>query len=422
MDEGSADVDNRPGWARRLRAERLGRGWSQADAVRALRAHADRPLPEPSSLMRNWKRWEAGGTEPDSFHKALIAQTFGTVTGAFFPRQHRSDDNTGVLGTAGMDTHELLARLRASDVSPATLEAVRLTADRLCCAYQYMPSAQLLAESRAWLQRITGLLDRRLTLSQHQEVLTLAGWVALLTGCVEYDIGQRGRAEATRRAALSLGQESGNADIIGWAYEMRAWYALTQGDLRGAITAAECGENAASGRGVAVQLAAQRAKASARLGDRRQVERALEQGRSLLESRPHPDNLDNHFVVDPAKFDYYAMDGYRVVGDDRRAGLYADEVIRASSGADGAARHPMRLAEARLTLGVLAARGGDLDSAVAHGLDALGGDRRSLPSLLLVSQELTGLIQGRYAGAAQATTFLAAVDGARAEVAVNARG
>lgn len=44
-------------------------------------------------------------------------------------------------------------------------------------------------------------------------------------------------------------------------HEMRAWYALTQGNYRGAIQAASAGEEAAPSHGVAVQLLAQRAKA-----------------------------------------------------------------------------------------------------------------------------------------------------------------
>jgi hypothetical protein len=46
-------------------------------------------------------------------------------------------------------------------------------------------------------------------------------------------------------------------------------------------------------------------KAWARLGDRRQTEVALDQGRSILAWPPY---RDNHFMVDPAKFDLYAMD------------------------------------------------------------------------------------------------------------------
>lgn len=396
--------DDRPAWAQRIRAERTAHGWSQADAVRALQANADVTLPEQSSLVRNWKRWEAGDTEPDDFYKALIAKTFGTVTAAFFPRRRSTDDD--LLRETGMETLEIISRLRASDVSQPTLDALRVTADQLCCEYPFMDSAQLQVEGRAWLRRITGLLDRRLTLAQHREILTLAGWVALLVGCVEYDMGQRGQAEATRKAALTLGQEADNADVIGWAHEMRAWYALTQGDYRSAIAAAKAGEDAAPGRTVSVQLAGQRAKAWARIGDRRQVELALEQGRALLESLPYPEDLNHHFVVDPAKFDFYAMDGYRLVGENRFAEVYATEVIRSSTEPDGTESKPMRAAEAKLTLGVLAARAGDLEGAIAYGEQALSGQRKSLPSLLMVSSELTDMLRRRFADAPQALEFI----------------
>ncbi|MEH1164633.1 XRE family transcriptional regulator [Micromonospora sp. CPCC 205539] len=396
----------RPVWATRLRAERSARGWSQGEAVRAMRAHAAESLPADSTLLRNWKRWEAGSSEPDGFYRALIAKTFGTVTAAFFPPSTPNQADAELLAGTGMETVEILARLRTSDVSTATLEALRITADRLCCEYPYMASDQLRVEGRAWLRRITALMDRRLTLAQHQEVLTLAGWVALLVGCVEYDLGHRRIAEGTRKAALTLGEEAGNASISGWAYEMRAWYALTQGDYRGVIAAAEAGEATAKHQGVAVQLAAQRAKAWARLGDRRQVETALDRGRTLLESLPYPEDTDHHFVVDPAKFDFYAMDCYRIAGEDRLAEMYAREVIRSSTDPDGTERKPMRNAEARVTLGVAAARSGDLESAVAYGRQALQGDRKSLPSLLMCSQELATLLAERYPHEPEAVAYL----------------
>jgi hypothetical protein len=53
----------------------------------------------------------------------------------------------------------------------------------------------------------------------------------------------------------------------------------------------------------------------------------------------------------------------------------------------------MRLAEARTTLGVIRAREGDLDEAVTQGLKALNGERKSLPSLLMVSRDLTKVLK-----------------------------
>jgi hypothetical protein len=385
-------VGERAGWARRMRAEREARQWSQADAVRALRAHSARPLPDDSALLRNWKRWESG-TYPAEFYRPLIARTFGTVTTALFPHEGRRDGEAEVRAISGTDTLEIVSRLRASDLNAATLDALRITVDRLCSEYPYVSSEALRAEGQQWLRRITELLDGRLTLAEHREVLTLAGWLALLVGCVEYDMGVRSTAEATRRSALSLGTEAGNAEIVGWVHEMAAWFALIQGDHRGVLAAAEAGRAAAGGHGVAVQLAAQEAKAWARLGDRRRTQAALDEGRALLESLPYPSNLANHFVVDPAKYDFYVMDCYRILGDDRLAETYAEEIIRAGTEPGGRERSPMRNAEARVTLGVVAARAGDLERAVGHGLRALSTPRRSLPSLLLTSRELSAAVR-----------------------------
>ncbi|WP_322781079.1 XRE family transcriptional regulator [Frankia sp. Cas4] len=402
----SVSGGQRPTWARRIREERDARGWSQSDTIRALRAHSKDSLPSDATLLRNWKRWEAGDAVPDTFYKPLIAKTFGTVTGALFPAPARQHHERTLLTTTGMDTLEIVSRLRVSDVSPSTLDALAITTERLCSEYAYMPSGQLKTEGHAWLGRMTGLLGQRLTLAQHRELLAQAGWIALLVGCVEYDLGEKSAAEATRRAALSLGQEAEHAGIIGWAYEMQAWYALTQGDYRGVIAASDAGQTAAPSLGVSVQLAAQKAKAWARIGDRRQVEVALDQGRTLLEQQDHPSNIDNHFVVDPAKYDFYVMDCYRLLKEDRLAESYARQVIEAGTEFDGRERSPMRNAEARLTLGVIAARQGDVELAVNYGEGALKGERKSLPSLLMCSRELAIIFRERYSGNSDASGFL----------------
>lgn len=383
----------RPAWANRMKAEREARGWSQAAAIRALRAHSEVSLPNDQAMLRNWRRWESGKNQPDEFYAPLIAATFSTVTDAFFPpaRDHSSD----LIVATGLDTLEIVSRLHVSDLTPAAMDALWITVDRLCSEYPYMPPAQLQAEARQWLRRVTALLDGRLTLTQHRDVLVVSGWLALLLGCVEYDLGKRNSAEATRKAALSLGKEAENTEILGWAAEMSAWFALTEANYRGVIAAVDNVPSLAH-TGVGAQLTAQRAKAWARIGDRRQVEVALDSGRRILEHLTHPTNLDNHFVVDPGKFDFYAMDCYRLVDEPKMAALYADEVIRSSTAPDGTLRKPMRAAEAQITLGVIAARQGDLDSAVGHGTLALSGDRFSLPSLTMVGTELVDVLKARY--------------------------
>lgn len=370
-----------------------------------MRAKSSHNLPTDSTLLRNWRRWESGESRPDEFYAPIIAAAFDTVTAAFFPKARPNRDDE-LLSATGMDTLEFIGRLRMSDVNSATLDAVRITAERLCCEYAYADPHELHAEGTAWLRRITSLLDGRLTLSQHREILVLAGWVALLVGCVDYDLGHRAGAEATRRAADSLGREAGNVEITAWAAEMSAWFALTQGNFRGAIDASEKAMPGTTSMSVGVQLAAQRAKGWARLGDRRAVQSALDEGRAILSRMGHPADLHNHFVVDATKFDFYAMDCCRVAGQDRLAERYAQQVISDSTRPDGSVRNPMRVSEARLTLAVVAVRDRDLERAVEEGMAAFTAGRRSLPSLAWIAGEAAREIIERYPGDPRTQAFL----------------
>jgi tetratricopeptide (TPR) repeat protein len=406
-------MDDRPSWARRITTEREARGWNKPRFIEALRLHAPSELPGKDSMLRRVHAWESGSSCPDEFYKPIIAKTFGTVTAAIWPVAANRDANAELIAGTGMDTLEILTRLRGSSVDAATLEGLRLTVDRLCSEYAYLPAEQLMTEGRSWLRRITRMLDRQLTIRQHTELLSMAGWLAALVGCVEYDSVNRAGAEATRQAAWSLGEESGGNELMAWAQEMRAWFALTRGDYRGVLAAAETGHAVAPSGPAAVQLHAQKAKAWARIGDRRQVEVTLDEGRALLERLPYPENPENHFSVDPAKWDYYSMDCYRILGgydttstENKLAASYAHEVIRLGIDATGTELSPMRNAEARVTLGVISARQGDLEGALDYGNRALDGQRLSVPSLLMVSSELGTLLSERYASDVNAVDYL----------------
>ncbi|WP_051926743.1 hypothetical protein [Streptomyces durhamensis] len=111
--------------------------------------------------------------------------------------------------------------------------------------------------------------------------------------------------------------------------------------------------------------------------------------------------------MDPAKFDFYAMDCYRLVGEDKLARTLAEEVLRAGTDFDGTERSPMRNAEARVTLGVTAAREGDLEQALIMGERALEGDRQSVPSLIMTSRELAADMRRRYSSEPAAQDYLA---------------
>ena len=388
-------MDSRPPWAIRMTKEREARGWSQAQAVANLRAVYQRAHGKEGgsleSLTRQWKEWESGRVRPRHWAR-YVAATFGTVADDLFPRDPQPDLH--LLEAADMDTAELVARLQRTSIDKATIHAVRVTVDRLCSEYRYRPADDLRAEGQDWLRRITRLLDERLTFAQHGETLGLAARLALLVGCTEYDAGQRVKAETTRQFALDLGTDLDDRDLMGWAHEMAAWFAITSGDYHQAIASARHGMDVAGPRGVSVQLAAQAAKAWARLKNAREAEVALDRGRKILEDlAPTSMNPDDHFVVDPAKWHFYEMDAYRNLRQDALAQVYAEEVLRLGTSEFGEERSPMRNAEARITLGVVAARAGDLDEAVSQGMAAFAGSRQSIPSLSMVAQELARELQ-----------------------------
>ena len=139
---------------------------------------------------------------PSEFYQPIIAKTFGTVTHAMFPVPPRPDANAEIVAASGMDTLELVARLQRSDLDDATLNAVRVMADTLCSEYASRPADDLLTEGRAWLRRVTQYQGQRLTLKQHREILVQAGWMALLIGCVEYDVGDKQTEGKTPKEAL----------------------------------------------------------------------------------------------------------------------------------------------------------------------------------------------------------------------------
>jgi transcriptional regulator with XRE-family HTH domain len=294
------------------------------------------------------------------------------------------------------ETADLLGRVRASDTSSGTIEALHSTVFGLCCDYRWRPASELRGDALGWLREVARL-RRAAGLDEHRELLAIAGWFGLLVGCVEYDMGMRAQAEATRAAALSLGEDAGHGEIVAWGWEMAAWFALTQGRTADAIAAARTGQDVVrDSHTVAVQLIGQQAKALARTGDVPAVRAALDRGQRLLATFERPDRPDHHFVVDPDKWDFYAMDAYRIAGDDERAEHHARQVLALGTASDGTERAPMRMAEARLTLGVVAARSGDLEQAVAVGTAAFAATRRSLPTLLMVAGELDVELWRRY--------------------------
>ncbi|WP_157063214.1 hypothetical protein [Luteipulveratus mongoliensis] len=278
-----------------------------------------------------------------------------------------------------------MTRLHSRRVSASALEQVAGEVDRLCTEYASHDNHVVLAEAEQWGQELVGLKEQ-LDLSGMKETLRLLGWLSLLRSCLLYDTGDELGANRARLHAVGIATDLGDMRMLAWGSEITAWIALTKGDLVQVVAAANAGVEMAPHSDVAAQLHAQTAKAYARMGDRHKTEVELEKVRRVLDRIAMPENLRNHFAVDPTKASFYAMDAYRVLGADSLASAMANHVV-ATSQTPSHVISPMRLAEAVLTKATVAARAGDVAGAVTLAERALGQDRHSVPSLRMVAQE-----------------------------------
>ncbi|HEX3731563.1 MAG TPA: XRE family transcriptional regulator [Mycobacteriales bacterium] len=290
------------------------------------------------------------------------------------------------------------------------LDALDAAVERLCCDYAHTPAPLLLTTvGELWRQveldvPLVADASHITEPGSHRRVVVAAGWLRLLAGCLRHDMGYVGLAEADRRAAARLGELGGEPRIVAWSHEMAVWFSLSRRDYRAATVAAELGLEVASFDSVLLQLKAQRAKAQARLGGRDAALASLDSAREDASSLPPADCPANHFVVELAKLEFFCMDVYRCLGEDAAAELCAERVIAD----DATTPAPMRVAEARLTLAILAARRGDLDAMSWHSDLALSDEatvgRWCVPSLRTVGGELQAVLTERFPDAT-ATEF-----------------
>ncbi|HET9143640.1 helix-turn-helix transcriptional regulator, partial [Actinophytocola sp.] len=348
-----------------LKALRVAAGLSQTELARAAL----------------WSQSQVSRAENDQFRPAeaivdridVLLDARGRLVSAF--RRVREP------GRDGWEIREFMRHTHRTDVGKETIEQLETATEQLCCEYAWRDVEELRDDARELLRYVGRLVDGPCTLGEHRDLLVLAGWLTLLIGCLEYDLGRVGPADHARVAARSLGRETGHGEIVAWSFELSAWFSLTHGRLRSVSEYTAAGSDAAPNSSVVVQLAAQSAKAHARMGLRGEVDQILDRGFRLLARHEHPTRPENHFVIDPTKWDFYAMDCYRLLGDDRRAAEHAHEVISLSRRPDGGERSPMRATEARFTLAVTALRAGDLEAAAAWTRAALDQPRRSVAPL-----------------------------------------
>ncbi|MBY8875243.1 helix-turn-helix domain-containing protein [Micromonospora sp. PLK6-60] len=270
---------------------------------------------------------------------------------------------------------ELLARVRASDVSTETLDRIEAGVDDLASAYATTRPGELLPMVRRQLVYVGRLLDSRGTLTQRRRLIVAGGWLTVLRATVHIDLLQRAAAGAHLNAAMALAEHGEHPEIQAWCLETRAWDRLTQGDFRRALDLSQQAQRVAPpGSSAHIQATAQEARAWARLADVRRTRAALDRLDRLTANLPVPDRAEHHYRYDPTKALAYTATTLSWAGDPA-----AEQIARATLGeldprGDGGDR-PRRSASARLDLAMALLAADQPDEAGVVAADAIRSGR-----------------------------------------------
>jgi tetratricopeptide (TPR) repeat protein len=260
---------------------------------------------------------------------------------------------------------------------PVAVDTVEAATYRLCRLYSTRRPSELLPRVQAQLRAGSDLLKNGVRLRDHARLLATAGWQHLLLAALHYDLGQYKAGRACREAALSIGREVADPDIIGWSYETAAWFAIFEGVPPDVLEAAEEGSRQAPEISSArVMNILKVAVGWARMGRPLEAQRAIEDAVEVNARLPAPQHPDHHFVFDPPKLDLYLSRTYAWLKMPDKAEYHARRVIAQFGSRSDDPRHvypvPTRASMGRLDLASALLERGDLDEAARIAGQAFG--------------------------------------------------
>ncbi|MEU5905817.1 helix-turn-helix transcriptional regulator [Micromonospora sp. NPDC047527] len=270
---------------------------------------------------------------------------------------------------------ELLARVRASDVSAETLARIEIGVDDLASAYATARPDDLLPRVRRQLAYVERLLDGRGTLAQRRRLVVAGGWLSVLRATVHIDLLQQPAAGAHLRTAMALAEHAEHPEIQAWCLETQAWDWLTRGDYRRAMDLSRHAQRVAPrGSSAHLQATAQEARVWARLADVRRTRDALDRLERLTANLPVPERAEHHYRYDPTKALAYMATTLSWAGDPAAEQIARTVLAELDPRGDGGER-PRRSASARLDLALALLAAGQPDEASVVAADAVRSGR-----------------------------------------------
>lgn len=279
----SAPDADRPHWAERIHAERKARGWTQAQAVTALRLHVDGNPPSDTHLLRMWKKWEKGKHFPRQYKQAIAAM-FGTPPAAFFarPSSAHAPLSSWRLRSSGISTATL-------KVDPDVIEDLRLVREALVISDSMLGAQPVIQSATDQVTVIEGLL-RHTPAALRGDLFEMGALYAEMVGWLHDDVGNIDAGHRWSARALEWAHASDRYAIVAYVLMRKAQQATAVGDA--ASTVGLAGSVRPDGIPATVFAAAaqQRAHGHAIDGDRRSTQEALDQAYEAISAGAETDN------------------------------------------------------------------------------------------------------------------------------------
>lgn len=351
--------------------------------------------------------------------QARAARIFGDLscpgTGGGDPTDRRQALRTlggGLFGVAALggfepaeaEPMEYTRRSQVTIVGPRTVEHLQVVVAEMASTFAYTPPADLLPRALWYRRQVAALLDDgRHTLRERRELYHCAGWLSVILGWLNHDLGDSRTGEAYCLDAWEHGWQAEHGELCAWAMDAAATIALYGNQPDAAREAALKGlAQAPPDSAAAVRVSCQLTRANARLG------RADDFEDALLDTRRKLDGLAVHgsglFSADVGRVASYAATSSIWLGRPERAVTFAREAIDFYQQAPDAERSPTREAIAWLDLGIAHAELGSPDAAVEVTDPALSTQRLT-GSVLTRAGELDAVLSRRYAGSTPSLQF-----------------
>lgn len=427
---GAMAASERPEWAERMRCERVARGWSQSDAVRALRRSSSVVL--PTSLLDQWKRWERGRNRPDAFYRPLIAAMFDLAVESLFggarpvPVGHDACQSatgletgewedpvkrrtalgiglastvspaavTDVLQESAAEAFEYTRERAVSAVGSGTLEQLTSAVAELDGDYGWRSAAELFPLAHGYRRRVESLINGRHTLSEGRELYVHGAYLSQILADLAADLGSTLTAKAFAIDSYHLAHEAGHDELCAWAADSHAAVMLYTAQPGEATVIALKGLDRVPHRHpLAARLCARAAEGYARQGNQAACVELLTQARTVCETLP--EEMPSRFATDRAEHVWYSIATY-AASCYARLGAWNEAEQQARSAAGVARWSPHRAAMAQLDLGIALANLGSADEAAEQGKQALAFGRSYGMFQVSRARELNTALMRRY--------------------------